>query len=426
MSSGYSSPSTADELVLHVWPGRWDLPSINPECLAAILYAQIVLPGGFVVEECTNPDLSPNGHLPYISSGLTAISTYGSISKHLSKLGGSRNPSNHLDALQSAQETAWLAFAQTHLGDLVACSLYTLKDNYWEYVRPTLADMFPVPQKYYIPDRMRNLHKSRLESIGLWNVAAEEREAEKNPNPNARSRLNETASSAFGKEKVLERARTHLDILANLLHDKPYFFGNEPSSLDAVVAAHILLLTIPPLPNDLLRAFITSNFPTLCSHAKRLRSLIQNEDSLSTSRSFELSTPYASEFDLQNASSRPQSRPFVPLTIRSAPHTSLSAFTSIFSSWRDSSAGEKEEKTDEEKQYDRLRWGWYALAVASVFAWGALSGLRIVVAKPDDDDLRKRRENKKVDEGEEEVEEEEAEVVEIEVEEDADEDDDEE
>lgn len=82
----------------------------------------------------------------------------------------------------------------------------------------------------------------------------------------------------------------------------------------------------------------------------------------------------------------------------------------------------KEEKSDEEKQYDRLRWGWYALAVASVFAWGAMSGLRIVVAKPDEDNLPKHWENKKV---EEEDGEEEEEVVEIEVEEDADEDEDE-
>lgn len=49
------------ELVLHVWPSGWDLPSINAECLAVIIYAQLAIPGEFVVEECTDPDLSPNG-----------------------------------------------------------------------------------------------------------------------------------------------------------------------------------------------------------------------------------------------------------------------------------------------------------------------------------------------------------------------------
>lgn len=53
------------ELVLHVWPSGWELPSINAECLAVIIYAQLAIPGEFVVEECTDPDLSPNGAQRY-------------------------------------------------------------------------------------------------------------------------------------------------------------------------------------------------------------------------------------------------------------------------------------------------------------------------------------------------------------------------
>jgi len=235
--------------------------------------------------------------------------------------------------------------------------------------------------------------------------------------------LSETASAAFGKEKVIEKARTHLDILSSLLRDKTYFFGNEPSSLDAIVAAHILLLMVPPLPNDLLRVFITSNYPTLCAHAQRLRYLIQGEESPSLSQSLSLSTPYASEFDLQNAVAQPQMRSFVPLTVRSAPRTSLSAFTSVFSTWRSSSKGaaSSEGKSDEEKKYDRLRWGFYALAVGSVFAWGAMSGLRIVFAGAADDDVQEQ--SQEMGDGEhEEDEDDEEEVVEIEVEDDAEDD----
>ncbi len=76
MSTGNISPSANDELVLHVWPGKWDLPTINPECLAAILYAQIVAPGGFVVEECTNPDLSPNGASMSLGVVLQSLISY--------------------------------------------------------------------------------------------------------------------------------------------------------------------------------------------------------------------------------------------------------------------------------------------------------------------------------------------------------------
>lgn len=48
-------------LRLHVWPSQWDIPSPHPQCLAAILYAQLAIPGKFEVHECSNPDSSPNG-----------------------------------------------------------------------------------------------------------------------------------------------------------------------------------------------------------------------------------------------------------------------------------------------------------------------------------------------------------------------------
>ena len=76
-----ASASTSDatilagNVVLHIWPGDFDLASIEPMCLAAVLYLQLVIPGKFTVEETTIPDHSPNGtwrpadpiHLPLIN-----------------------------------------------------------------------------------------------------------------------------------------------------------------------------------------------------------------------------------------------------------------------------------------------------------------------------------------------------------------------
>lgn len=60
-SETHRAAQDSGELVLRIWPSLWDLPSFTPECVAAVLYLQHALPGEFVVEECTNPDLSPNG-----------------------------------------------------------------------------------------------------------------------------------------------------------------------------------------------------------------------------------------------------------------------------------------------------------------------------------------------------------------------------
>jgi len=53
--------TTVSVLTLYVWPGKWGLPSLDPICLATILYLQLVLPGTFSILECNNPDISPSG-----------------------------------------------------------------------------------------------------------------------------------------------------------------------------------------------------------------------------------------------------------------------------------------------------------------------------------------------------------------------------
>lgn len=47
--------------ILHIWPPKWDLQSLDPACLAAIMYLQLSMPGKFQVAACSDPDVSPNG-----------------------------------------------------------------------------------------------------------------------------------------------------------------------------------------------------------------------------------------------------------------------------------------------------------------------------------------------------------------------------
>ena len=143
------------ELVLHVWPSRWGLPSFTPSCLASILYLQLTLPGKFVVEETTNPDLSPDGtfdgllsgrrilyllgtgQLPYLTHGLACIASFSSIVKYVDGLRnrkerseddydeeyGEEEESTHsrkaVNPELHARQTAWLAYVSANLGDLV-------------------------------------------------------------------------------------------------------------------------------------------------------------------------------------------------------------------------------------------------------------------------------------------------------------------
>ena len=60
-ASASDAKTTATNVVLHVWPGAFGLASIEPTCLAAVLYLQIAIPDRFTLEESTTPDYSPNG-----------------------------------------------------------------------------------------------------------------------------------------------------------------------------------------------------------------------------------------------------------------------------------------------------------------------------------------------------------------------------
>ena len=264
---------------------------------------------------------------------------------------------------------------------------------------------------------MRELYKDRLEASGLWNVSTEEQDEKL---AKIRKPVSEAAATALGNQKV---STTYLygDGLRTNIMDRYLKKPTEiliysrtfssrrntssemsmyiicfssfvlicyrPTALDTSVAAHILLLTLPSLPNDLLRTFISTNYPALYTHAQRIRSLLYPPSSSpSSSQSLSLSS-FASEFDLQNmASSRPH--PFVPLTIRiSKPQNILSVLPPLTSFWRrPQSRNSAIEKTDEEKQFDRVRWGFYALAALSVIGWVLATGLRVSLVPINSDD----------------------------------------
>lgn len=57
---GPDAPS-APTLTLYIWPPYESALSIDPSCVAALLYLQATIPGRFAVAHCSNPDASPSG-----------------------------------------------------------------------------------------------------------------------------------------------------------------------------------------------------------------------------------------------------------------------------------------------------------------------------------------------------------------------------
>lgn len=55
---------------------------------------------------------------------------------------------------------------------------YSLNANWFRLTLPALANMLPLPQRYYVPARIRESYRPRLEAAELWNLPGIEQEEE--------------------------------------------------------------------------------------------------------------------------------------------------------------------------------------------------------------------------------------------------------
>ncbi|KDR73498.1 hypothetical protein GALMADRAFT_251207 [Galerina marginata CBS 339.88] len=346
-------PLPSSGIVLHIWPGQWGLPSFDPLCLAAVLYLQLAIPGKFSVKQCSIPDSSPTGQLPFLVHEQHVAGSFVSIVKYVSGLRsadyaayGDANLDFHFVASEKSQKSAWYAHIESHLGDLVYHNLYSNHENWVKMTSPALASFLPVPQKYYVPRRIQDLYVPRLKAAGLWKVHVEEKPAEtpfpRDVKPLEKEKLakNATLSRAFDRERVLERAQADLDIYKDLLDSRLFVFQNQVSSLDILLAAHVLLLLEPPFPDTLLKDLITTSYPSLESHARRIYSA-----------AFEGGGP--------NLATSPSSF----------------SFWSLYPSWPKRHPAKKP-ATKEDIHYTQMRWGFVGLALGSIAAYLAVVGSR--------------------------------------------------
>ncbi|KAF8557308.1 hypothetical protein OG21DRAFT_1457811 [Imleria badia] len=275
--------------ILHIWPSKWNLQSLDPTCLAAVMYLQLTIPGKFKVAPCTNPDKSPNGQLPFLTHAHTAVATFPSIVAFVAALAkqsasGAIDLDVSLTSSQKAEKVALYAHVEACISDIVSHMFYGIDANFWELTNPALASEMHVPQKYYVASRIRETYRPRLEAAGLWSLPAAEEEQKGLFEKDKKKKRDYTVtfSRAFEREKILDKAKTALGVHASYLDGKQFFFGDRqvislmmlarsPTSLDVYLAAHILLLADPPFPDAVLQIHLIACYEGLIEHARRIR-----------------------------------------------------------------------------------------------------------------------------------------------------------
>jgi len=310
-------------LTVYSWPHLWNLPSFDADCLAVILYLQLAFPANYSIVECTDPDISLSGTLPLLVHNSTKISGVSSIFAYLSSLDRKSSEWAHgttalpnldeaLSNEQKAKSVAWKAYVNTHISNLVVRSpllldiktktmqnhsLFVLEHNFTQVVHRDLVPLFPVPQRYYLPGRLRTALQPRLESAGLWVITNDSSTSGSSEQPfqsldaqlrakasQPRATHDKLVSTAFARGKLVERARTSFDLLTPLIlaSPTPFFFassGERPTTLDITLAAQLLLLVHAPLPSNPIYDLLKETYPALLEHAEAVMKAAFSGDS---------------------------------------------------------------------------------------------------------------------------------------------------
>jgi len=229
--------------------------------------------------------------------------------------------------------------------------LYALHANWWKTTRPALVSMLPVPQRYYVPGRIRDSNRLRLEAADLWDVPGPEEGNEEDPFPAFRKekkkRQNETQKlkRAFKRERVLDKARAFFSIYDKLLSNSQFFHARSerPTLLDVVFAAHTHILLNMPFADNLIKSLLVDSYPSLVAHASTVQSFAVPDVA---------SLPRTAELNLASSLGSLLPRPLFSWTGRRKPQSD-----------------------EEEKRFTAARWGWAALAVTGMIVYWSLYGL---------------------------------------------------
>lgn len=210
---------------LDVWGGSWDLPSVDPHCLAVMSYCKFAnVPIKF--EATNNVWKSPNGCLPVLHHNESKKSTVKEIFQHLREQ--DYGCEFELTISQSADMISFLAMVENKLAPAVNHSIWLDSKMFSEVTRPWYGKAVGFPYSLYYPNSQYNKYKNFIY----------------NSHPNL---LQDDVDV-----KIYNDAKECLKHLSAKLAENEFFFGKQPTALDAIVYGYLALMIRPVQQNSSL------------------------------------------------------------------------------------------------------------------------------------------------------------------------------
>lgn len=228
----------AEPLKVYVFPGAWGLPTNGPFALKLEAWLRFVGIPYDRVEEA-DPRKGPKGKNPWIEQGGVRMGDTDLIAQHL-RPQAKRDLDAHLAPEQRAIALAARRMVEEHLHQVLEYELFVHPDG-WRHMIP-LFEPVPWPVRPLVRWFMRRHFSRQLRARGV---------------------------ARHAPDVVAAHGRDDLDALVTLLGGREYFFGDQPTSLDAVVYGFVAIFVFSPLESPV--ATYARTLPTLVAFCERVR-----------------------------------------------------------------------------------------------------------------------------------------------------------
>ncbi|KIX00427.1 uncharacterized protein Z518_10566 [Rhinocladiella mackenziei CBS 650.93] len=271
-------------LELHTWGPAFDLPSIDPQCLATIFYLQKCLPiDAWSLIPSSDPTINSFRELPALRDGHVWVSGFGGIVTYLRDIShGDWDLDKALDEHQRADCAASTSFLESRGHPLLDLSLYVSSDNYLHSTRQALGHILTWPNNWILPHQLRAKAKKRSEHLGMSSLDVDTAQEDEGEDarltahiPKSLRKPRQTVSSLLGRSTQKNRFRLDavtadfFDPLMEILGNKVWLIGEQECSADCLAIGYLALMQIPQLPHDWLKKALQTKYSRLGQWSQR-------------------------------------------------------------------------------------------------------------------------------------------------------------
>uniref|UniRef100_H2YU04 Metaxin n=1 Tax=Ciona savignyi TaxID=51511 RepID=H2YU04_CIOSA len=228
-----SNEDSHGKMKLKCWGGGYGLPSLDPDCLSVITYAGIVNAPLNLVPAL--PNNSVTGSLPELQIGDFIYQRAFTIIGVFRREG--YNADQLLTEVQKADTLAFLSYIDQKLKPAVLYNLWVDARNFNAVTQPATGKACGFPLSLWYPAKIRKTISSYI-----WFCKG----------------AKEYTSMKDIERMIYKDGYDSLNILNSKLSNSDFFFGDYPTTLDAVLFGHLVVLKNSPLVSTELQNHLNS------------------------------------------------------------------------------------------------------------------------------------------------------------------------